>query len=200
MKKVTYTMAFVLSSLIFSGCAEKQTSIPKTLDEVKSCTDTLFDKNPWIVNPTVENGISAVGISHLSKGGMEFTIPQAEMDAKAKLAGQIQTEVSRLSKKALREAKIVDMDNFEKVFTQATKELIKKIPLSGAKRINMKVGCGELYVHMAIEKRDIAEQLKDMQNLHKSYMEKAKLERAMIDEGEKVLDKMIDELNEETKN
>lgn len=200
MRKVILTTAFVVGSLVFTGCSSKGAKAPVTPIEVESCTDKLFNENPWIVNSTVENGISAVGISHLSKGGMEFSIPQAEMDARAKLASQIQTEVSRLSKKALREAKIVDMDNFEKVFTQATKELVKKIPLSGAKRINMKVGCGELYVHMAIEKRDVSEQLKDMKSLHKAHLEKAKLERAMIDDGEKVLNKLINELDKEIKN
>ena len=68
-------------------------------------------------------------------------IAQAEADAMANMAAQIQTSVSRVTKESLRRAGVAtDGKNLEAVdsyFAQATKSLVKNVPISGAKRKNI---------------------------------------------------------------
>lgn len=191
--------AGVTSAILFSGCTS--TTQPTTPNEKKEQMIKVVNDLPsWIVNPKVEGGIAAVGLVGYSKHGLQVMLPQAEMDARAKLAGQIQTIVSQLQKKALRHTKINEIDEFENSFKQASKEVIKKMPLSGAQRINMfQSQDGTLYVHTVIQKREVSQYLGDMKSTYKKHMQDAKISRQNIDEGMKVLDSMMKELDAETK-
>ncbi len=183
--------------VMFSGCAQNEVSEPKTQHEKKQEMITVVNNLPaWVVNPKVEGGIASVGITGYSKHGLQVMLPQAEMDARSKLAGQIQTIVSQLQKKAMRHTKINELDEFENSFKLATKEVIKKMPISGAQRINMfQSKDGTLYVHTVIQKREVSEHIGDMKATYQKHMKKAKLSRKSIDEGMKVLDEMMKELD-----
>ena len=103
-----------------------------------------------MIDPYIEGKISAVGIAPKSKGGLQFQIPQAESDARANIAAQLETTVSRLTKDALRSAKISDAEEVENIFSQVTKNLIKDIPLRGVRRVNMyrDNASGDLYLSL----------------------------------------------------
>jgi len=197
-KKIIIT-AGIVSTILFTGCTS--TTQPATPNEKKEqMIDVVNNLPAWVVNPKVEGGIASVGIVGYSKHGLQVMLPQAEMDARAKLAGQIQTIVSQLQKKAMRHTKINEIDEFENSFKQASKEVIKKMPLSGAQRINMfQSSDGTLYVHTVIQKREVSRYLGDMKNTYKKHMQDAKISRQNIDEGMKVLDSMMNELDAETK-
>jgi len=199
-RKIILTVGMA-SAVLFSGCASSQPIAPKTPYEKKQEMINVVNNLPaWVLNPKVEGGIASVGMAGYSKYGLQVMLPQAEMDARAKLAGQIQTIVSQLQKKAIRHTQINDMDEFENSFKQATKEVIKKMPLSGATRINMfQAKDGTLYVHTVIQKREVSKYIGDMKDTYKKHMEEAKLSRQNIDEGMKVLDSMMEELDSETK-
>ena len=201
MKSKLILTAGIVSTILFSGCTTNNAPEPKTSHAKSQEMIKVINNLPsWIVNPKVENGIASVGMVGYSKHGLQVMLPQAEMDARAKLAGQIQTVVSQLQKKALRHTKINEIDEFENSFKQASKEVIKKMPLSGARRINMfQSKDGTLYVHMVIQKREVSEYIGDMKNTYKKHMQEAKLSRQNIDEGMKVLDSMMKELDAETK-
>ena len=116
----------------------------------------------WVLDPSVDSGIGAVGIASPSRGGIKFQIPKAELDAKANIAASIQSEISRITKNSLRSAKTNDIDDVEEFFAQATKEVIKNLPLSGIKRLNMfKSKDGSLYIHMVLTKEDYSSFLKN---------------------------------------
>lgn len=200
MKKQIILVVGLTSAVLFSGCSNNILAKPKTAHDKKVQMIEVTNSLPkWIVNPKVEGGISSVGITGYSKNGMEVMLPQAEMDARAKLAGQIQTIVSQVQKKAMRHVKIEELDEFENTFKQATKEVIKKMPISGAQRINIfQANNGDLYVHTVIQKREISQHLGDMKSSYKKHMQEAKLSRQSIDEGMKVLDEMMKELDVET--
>ncbi len=100
----------------------------------------------------------------------------------------------------MRKVKIDKQDDLEESFSQAMKAVIKDMPISGAQRINLyQSGNGELFVHMTIQKREVAEQLDNMKGAYKKHMEEAKQTREIIDEGMKVLDEMINDLDSEKK-
>ena len=65
----------------------------------------------WVIDPEVQNGVAAVGISSPSVGGIKFQIPQAEIDAKANIASAVNSEISRITKDALREAKVGEVND-----------------------------------------------------------------------------------------
>lgn len=198
-KKIILTVG-IASAVLFSGCATSNQEPTTPTAKKQEMINTVNNLPAWVVNPKVEGGIASVGIVGYSKHGLEVMLPQAEMDARAKLAGQIQTIVSKLQEKALRHAKINELDEFETSFKQATKEVIKKMPISGANRINMfQSQDGTLYVHMVIQKREVSNYIGDMKDTYKKHMQEAKLSRQNIDDGMKVLDSMMEKLDEETK-
>lgn len=201
-KKIVKTIVVttgVAVAILFNGCAnniQPTTSNGKKQEMVNSVNNLPS----WVINPKVEGGIAAIGIAGYSKYGLQVMLPEAELDAKVKLAGQIQTVLSQLQKKALRHTKINDIDEFDNSFKQASKEVIKKMPLSGVQRINMfQSQDGTLYVHMIIQKREVSQYLGNMKNTYKKHMQEAKISRQNIDEGMKVLDSMMKELDAETK-
>ncbi len=201
MKKLTTIAAFAAAAMVMTtGCADKSAGLSKEEQQKQEMIKANNSLPDWVLNPQVEGGIAAVGIAGYSKHGMQVMLPQAEMDARAKLAGQIQTEVSRVQKQAMRHNKINDLDDFENVFKQATKEVVKKIPLSGARKVKQyQAPDGTLYVLMVIEKRDVAKEVADMKDTYLEHMKQAKMTRQSLDEGMKVLDDMMKELEEDTK-
>ena len=84
------------------------------------------------------------------------------MDAKANIAAAIQSEISRVTKDAMREAKVNDVNDVEEVFSQATKEVVKNMPMSGVRRINIHQAKDKtLYVHMVLKNEDYSKYIKN---------------------------------------
>jgi len=201
MVKRAFFVSSVALAVLFSGCANKSVEPKSEFEKKEQMVKTTNSLPHWIVDPRVEGGIAAVGIAGYSKWGIEVMLPQAEMDARARLAGKIQTVISDLQKRVMRRVKIGEIDDYETSFKKASKELIKKIPLSGANRTDMyQAKDGTLYVLMVIQKREVAKYIDKSKEIYKKHMEEAKMSRERIDEGMKVLDSMVKELDEETSN
>ncbi len=121
--------------------------------EVKN--NNLSNLPAWVLDPNVADGVAAVGIASPSKGGIKFQIPAAELDAKSNIAATIQSEISRVTKNSLRSANVNNADDVEEFFAQASKEVVKNLPMSGVKRINIfQANDGTLYVHMVLKNED----------------------------------------------
>lgn len=187
-------MIILMVPVIFLGaCAVKK-------EEVKQQDNSALSHLPsWVLDPTVEGKIAAVGMAPKSRGGLQFQIPQAESDSRANIAAQISTEVSRLTKNALREARVAGQDDVENVFSQVTKNVIKKIPLMGAKRINMykDPADGALYIHMAVDSDMIANYFKQNKKLFSDSVQNASLSRDRINQAQKAVDGLFKELDKE---
>jgi hypothetical protein len=198
--KTTLVLSLIAATtIVFTGCASKSdmSLAEKQKQEQIEANNNLPD---WVMDPKVEGGISAVGVAGYSKHGMQIMLPQAEMDGRAKLAGQIQTIVSRIQEQAMRHNKINELDDLENVFKQATKEVVKKVPLSGARKMKQFQGSdGTFYVMMVIEKREVSKHVQDMRSTYEDHMKEAQMTRESLDQGMKVLDDMMKELDEEVK-
>ena len=127
MKKITLLLAAI--TLVFAASCSQS--------PLKKYGSDLKDLPSWVLEPNVEDGIAAVGIASPSRGGIKFQLPKAELDAKANIASIISSEITRITKNSLRSAKVNENDDVEEFFAQATKEVIKEIPLSGIKRLNI---------------------------------------------------------------
>jgi gas vesicle protein len=195
MLKRFFSLSLIVGTIFLSSCTIK----PEAASVME--TSALVHLPNWVLNPQIEGSIAAVGIAPKSKGGLQFQIPKAEADARANIAAQISTEVSRLTKNSLREAQLDEVNDVENVFTQATKNLIKKIPISGSRRINMYVdpNDGSLYVHMSLDSKMIATYFEQNKNYMKTMVENAALSRDRLNQAQAAVDSLYEELNKEIK-
>ncbi|MEO1953593.1 MAG: LPP20 family lipoprotein [Campylobacterales bacterium] len=201
MKRLSTVSVITASLLIFSGCGEVSPQVAKQkfeMSEKSKNIQSIKNLPQWVINPQSKDGITAVGMSAYSRHGIRVMKPQAEMDARAKLAGQIETIVSRSQKQAMRSVQIADTDDMENLFSQSTKEVIKQIPLSGAVVVNQTImDNGDYYVQMTIKKREVLKELDNQQEVYKKNLENSKLSHENIENGMKVLDNMMKKLEED---
>ena len=185
----------ILSFLIFViGCSKPIISDLSS----KSKIQNISDLPNWVIDPAVKDGIAAVGIASPSVGGIKFQIPQAEMDAKANIASAINSEISRITKDALRESKVVDVNDVEEVFSQATKEVVKNMPMSGAKRTDIyQSKDGTLYIRMVLDNADYSKYLQNSQKIYESRLKQANLSRENLNKSQEAVKGLFDELDKE---
>jgi len=189
----TFIAASSITALIF--CASCKT---KKKEEETKLSETLSELPSWVINPEVSEGVAAVGIASPSRGGIKFQIPKAEMDAKANIASTIQTEISRVTKQALRESNVNNINDVEDFFSQATKEVVRDLPLSGVKRIHMfQAKDGTLYVHMVLKNEDYSKFLSNSEKTFSQRLQQAKMGRENINDAQKASKEIFDELEKE---
>ena len=191
MKKL---LAIALSTTLLFSCAK--TTISDLGKNNK--TQNISELPEWVVIPDIKDGVAAVGIASPSVGGIKFQIPQAEIDAKANIASAINSEISRITKDALREAKVGDVNDVEQTFSQATKEVIKNMPMSGVKRINMyQAKDGTLYIRMALKNEDYSKYLQNSQKMYENRLKQANLSRDNLDKSQEAVKGLFEELDKE---
>ncbi len=155
----------------------------------------LSDLPEWILSPKSENGVTAVGISNPSKGGIQFQINKAELDGKANIAAIIQSKISRITKNSLRAAKVNDNEDVEDFFAQATKEIIKDLPLSGVKRIKTyRAKDGILYVQMLLSDKDYTKFIKNGQKTFNSMLTNSNIATDNINKTQQATTSLFKEL------
>jgi uncharacterized radical SAM superfamily Fe-S cluster-containing enzyme len=188
----------ISGALLMSGCSNK-TPMEEKAQNLKDEQIRVANSLPsWVLNPESRDGITAVGMAGYSRHGLKVMKPQAEMDARAKLAAQIQTYVSRSQKKVIRSTNVADIDDFENIFSQTTKEIVKEIPLSGAVIVKQKMmENGDFYVQMVIKKHEVLKELDANREVYKKKLQKADLTQKNLDKAMNILDTMMDDLDEE---
>lgn len=191
MKNFKIVFCLILS-LFLSNCASKHKSLESASGDI--------DLPSWVgnANEGIKDGIAGVGIAPLSKGGLKFQIPNAELSAKANIAATIQSDITRVTKNSLRSAKVNEEDDVEEFFAQATKEVVNEIPLSGVKTINTYIAKdGTLYLRMLLTGEDYSQYLLQGKNKLKDRLRKSSLSRTEINEVEKSAKTIFDELEKE---
>lgn len=191
MKNLTKIASLFVIALTISCAKEEQAT-------TKNVGSELSNLPAWVIDPSVKDGVGGVGIASPSRGGIKFQIPKAELDAKANIASAIQSEISRVTKDSLRSAKVNENDDVEEFFAQATKEVVKDLPLSGVKRLNIfKAEDGTLYIHMALTNEDYSKFLENSQKTFEARLAKSNLARASIDKTQAATKELFDELDRE---
>lgn len=184
MKKIVLTL---LAISLIASCSKKESLVNHSKNQ---------DLPEWI-NENTET-IGAVGIASPSKGGLKFQIPIAELDAKGNLASKISAEISRVTKNALRSANVNGSDDVEEFFAQATKEVVKDLPLNGVVRDKTFIAKdGTLYVHVTINKALYSKFLDEEENKLRKDLKKSGLSRENIKKGEEASKEIFDELEKE---
>lgn len=194
--KNLFFIKFISIVFLLTSCTAKNSNI----EEVKKNTSSNIDLPSWVLDPKIEDGIAAVGIAAPTRGGLRFQIPKAESDAKANIAEILQSEISRVTKNALRESKLNDVNDVEEFFSQATKNVVKNIKISGAERVDIyKSDDGSLFIRMAIRKNNYAKILKDSLELFKQVVTNSNMSQSNIDKSQDAVTDMFEELEKERK-
>jgi hypothetical protein len=192
MKNKILKLAAIAALCVSFGCAKK--NVTSNLN----AKNELSDLPAWVIDPSVKDGVGGVGIASPSKGGIQFQIPKAELDAKANIAATIQSEISRITKNSLRSAKVNGEDDVEEFFAQATKDVVKNLPLSGVKRINMYLAKdGSLYIQMVLKNEDYSKFLEASEKTFAARAAKSALGRESINKTQVATKELFDELEKE---
>lgn len=178
-------------SLALSSCA----GTGANQSEINTNKGNLANLPDWVLNPEIEGGVAAVGIAAPSVGGIRFQIAKAEMDARANIANTIGSEISRITKNSLREANVSGVNDVEDFFAQATKEVVRDLPLSGVKRINIfEAPDKTLYVHMLLTQKDFSQYIASSQRNLEAKLNRANLSRENINRSQEASKELFDEL------
>jgi len=189
--KILIALSAIILSFSFA-CAKKDNA------SINANKGDLSNLPAWVLDPSVPDGVAAVGIASPSKGGIKFQLPKAELDAKANIAATIQSEISRITKDSMRSAKVNENDDVEEFFAQATKEVVKDLPLSGVKRLNIfKSDDGTLYVHMILKNDDYSKFLENSQKTFDARLAKSNMARENINKTQAASKELFDELEKE---
>ena len=102
----------------------------------------------------------------------------------------------------MRSANISGNEEIENVFSQVTKNIVKKVPLRGSKRINMykDPSDGNLYIHMSLDKKMIANYFQENKKLFKQAIKEKNMARNHIDQAQEAVNELFIELNKELAN
>lgn len=196
MKKLSIMLLASISLLQSCGEANKtQEQSPKDTGRL-----TQLNLPEWVIDPSIEGKIAAVGIAPKTAGGIKMQIAQAESDAVANMAAQIQTSVSRITKESMRRAgvatEVKSSEAVDQYFAQATKSVVKDVPISGAKRKNIyqSPSDGTLYIQMVIESSAVKEYLVSMADNLASGMKDFGVTQKTISQTENSMKDLFNEL------
>ncbi len=165
---------------------------------------TQLNLPEWVIDPSIEGKIAAVGIAPKTVGGIKMQIAQAESDAVANMAAQIQTSVSRITKESMRRAgvstEVKSSEAVDQYFAQATKSVVKDVPISGAKRKNIyqSPSDGTLYIQMVIEPAAVKEYLISMADDLAKGMKDFGVTQKTIAQTENAMKDLFNELDTST--
>ncbi len=187
-----FTILFLMPSFI-SSCIQKIEA-----PQAKPAIENSSELPDWVLNPQSDEGVTAVGIAAKSRGGIQFQIPKAELNGKSNIASIIQSKISRLTKNSLRSASVNDNEDIEDFFAQATKEVVKDLPLSGIKRINLHQGKdGTLYVQMLLTNKDYTSFIANGQKTFESMLKQSNIGQGNINKSQEASKALFDELANE---
>lgn len=131
------------------------------------------DLPDWAFNPYIKNGVAAVGISYPNVINQKLT---AENDARVEITKVINAKFSRVISEIIEQIDFKNHAQVKKIFDQATKEVIKNIPVSKARNINSyKDKEGVLYVHLFLRNEDYKKSPKIIHEIYKKHVDKSNL-------------------------
>lgn len=116
----------------------------------------------WVLDPTVEGGIAAVGSAQKSPGGLQFQKTEALANARDELARILSVKVNNMVKNFSQATGVGDAQTFEKVAQQVSKQVASQT-LSGSKQkaIWINPATGELFVHVVLDPQSVKDAAKD---------------------------------------
>jgi hypothetical protein len=106
----------------------------------------------WVLDPSVDGGVAAVGSAQKSPGGLQFQRTEALANARDELARILSVKVNNMVKNFSQATGVGDAQTFEKVAQQVSKQVASQT-LSGSKQKAIWINpvSGELFVHVILD-------------------------------------------------
>lgn len=131
------TLSFVASSLLImsmTGCMGGKA--PETATVTKDAPNQyqmeLEGAPAWVLDPSVEGALCAIGSAKMGPAGLQFSVTEAAGNARDDLARQISVNVSNMLKNFTQQTGVGDQAAVDKVVANVSKQLAKQ-DLSGSK-------------------------------------------------------------------
>jgi len=153
-KKVTITVFSVAAAtMLMTGCAQNEAQVAQAPAQVKN----KFSNAPkWVLNPQVEGGIAAVGISQASPAGMQFQRTEAMANGRDELVRQLELKVNNMVKNFTQVTGVGSAATVDKVSSSVSKQVASQT-LAGSKQKDMWIADdGELYILMVMDPNAVA--------------------------------------------
>ena len=109
----------------------------------------------WVLDPTSEGGVAAVGSAQTSPGGMQFQRTEALANARDELARTLSVKVKNMVKNFAQATGVGDAQTFEKVASQVSKQVANQT-LSGSKQKAIWIANdGELFILVVLDPESV---------------------------------------------
>ncbi|MGC8769308.1 LPP20 family lipoprotein [Calditerrivibrio sp.] len=150
-KKILLLVSLVLTAiLVLSGCGEKK---PQKL------ANPCFEGAPnWVIDPTMEGGITGLGSAKIGPAGISFARQEATAAARDEMARNISVKVNNMFKSFTQTTGIGDAQTVDKVASNVSKQVASQL-IEGSKVKNQWISpaCNELFV-LVVQDPNIAKQ------------------------------------------
>jgi LPP20 lipoprotein len=160
MKSRVLTNAVVATALALfaTGCAQEQSPVAQAPVQIQN----KFAGAPsWVLNPSMEGGICAVGIAGVTPAGGSFQTTMAMANGRDELVRQLELKVSNMVKDFTQVTGVGNAATVDKVSSTVSKQVASQT-LAGSKRKSTWVaGDGEMYVLMVLDPSSVAKATKD---------------------------------------
>lgn len=168
MKKALYGLFLItVSAMLFAGCSgQEKIADPGMAGEFANAPG-------WVLDPSMEGGLSAVGSAKIGKAGLQFTRTEALANGRDELARIMSVKVKNLVKNFTQTTGIGDDETVDKVASQVSKQVASQT-LNGSKQKSIWVSPSkELFVLVVLDPASVAQAIKE--NVQTSF----KNEKAM---------------------
>lgn len=158
--RVSFAIITVLSFVLLNGCS----SGPKEKEPVridnKEMAKELADAPKWVLDPSLQDDIAAVGSARIGQAGLQFARNEAKANARDELARILGTKVKNLINNFTEVTGIGDAETVDKVSSQVTKQVADQM-VSGSRQTNMWISPSKnIYVLVSMDADSAAEAVK----------------------------------------
>jgi folate-binding Fe-S cluster repair protein YgfZ len=154
MKKVLYA-AMVLTILTFfaGGCAKKA---PEPLEH--SC---LEGAPSWVIDPSMEGGLSGLGSAKIGKAGIQFARTEAISVARDEIARTMEVKVKNMFKNFTQVTGVGDDETVDRVAVNVSKQVANQT-LSGSMAKEAWISpCNEYYTLVVLDPASVQAAVKE---------------------------------------
>lgn len=148
MKKILYAlMVITLLSFFIGGCAKKA---PEPLEH--SC---LEGAPSWVINPSMEGGLTGLGSARIGAAGMQFARTEAIATARDEIARTISVKVKNMFKNFTQSTGVGDEETVDRVAVNVSKQVANQT-LSGTVAKQAWISpCKEFYTLVVLDPENV---------------------------------------------
>ena len=160
--------------MMIIGCVATKNEIkeqPKVQE--KGLAKEFANAPVWVLNPSVEKGLAALGSAKIGNAGMQFARTEALANGRDELARIMSVKVSNMVKNFSQATGLGNSQTVDKVASQVSKQIASEV-LSGSRQKDMWVSpSGDVYILVVVAISLIKQTVKD--GIESSYKNDAAL-------------------------